>query len=197
MNHTQLGFLARWALMSLAVMIPTVLRPMVRIAGGSAVRAWTFVIGYLTIWIAMAVPAIVLVNAVPWSGVLVSLGWIVVGLYQLTPWTQRALRRCRSLHAADPAFRLGINEGLACVSACFPLMVIGVVTLAGMQPVLSLLAMLALAAFMIWEKSPHVGAVALRVSGIAVVLVASTMLVLGGAETGHMHRISVPISSVE
>lgn len=197
MSHSQLSFVLMWTLMSLAMMIPTVLRPMLRIAGGSAMRACSFVVGYLTIWIAMAVPAIILVNAVPWSGLLISLGWIVVGLYQLAPWTQKALRRCRSMQASDPAFQLGIKEGVACASACFPLMVIGVVTIAGMQPVLSLLSMVAIAAFMIWEKSPRVGPVALRASGIAVILVASTVLVLGGAETGHVHKMSAPSSWVE
>lgn len=192
MSHSQLGFVAMWALMAIAMMIPTALRPLVRIAGGSALRAGAFLVGYLMIWAVMAAPALVLVDAIPWSGLLISLGWIAVGLNQLTPWTQRALRRCRSLRAADPAFASGIKEGLACVTACFPLMLIGVVTLTGLHTAVSLLAMVALTVFMIWEKSPRVGAVALRASGIAIVLVASLMLALGGPATGHQHSVSDP-----
>ena len=192
MSHGQLGFVAMWTLMVMAMMIPTALRPLVRIAGGSALRAWAFLGGYLMIWAAMAVPATVLVNVIPWSGPLITLGWIAVGLYQQTPWAQRALRRCRSLRAADPAFASGTKEGVACVTACFPLMLIGVVTLTGLHTAVSLLAMLALAVFMTWEKSPRVGAGALRASGIAIVLGASLLLALGGPATGHQHSVSHP-----
>ena len=183
MSHGQLGFVAMWTLMVMAMMIPTALR---------ALRAWAFLGGYLMIWAAMAVPATVLVNVIPWSGPLITLGWIAVGLYQLTPWAQRALRRCRSLRAADPAFASGTKEGVACVTACFPLMLIGVVTLTGLHTAVSLLAMLALAVFMTWEKSPRVGAGALRASGIAIVLGASLLLALGGPATGHQHSVSHP-----
>ena len=190
MSHSHLGFAEMWLLMTFAMMIPTVLRPMVRIAGGSTLRAVMFGLGYLVIWAAMGVPVFAIVNSITWSGLLISLGWIAVGLYQLTPLSHNSLRHCRSLQANAPAFQLGIRQGTSCAIACFPLMLIGVLTAEGMALFPSLVLMLALAVFMTWEKSPRVKVAALRASGVAIVVVASMSLALGGAVNEHQHTSS-------
>jgi predicted metal-binding membrane protein len=144
-------FLAVWALMMVAMMLPalapftsTYLRSLraVRSSRVRAARTVALVGGYLMTWIgfgvlafaAAALSAVLAMNAAdlaPWAaaGVLAA-----AGVYQLTPLKDFCLRHCRSpvaflLHVSGYKGRLrdvrvGLYHGVYCVGCCWGLMVV-------------------------------------------------------------------------
>ncbi|MBI3647314.1 MAG: DUF2182 domain-containing protein [Actinobacteria bacterium] len=129
-----------------------------------AVRAASFLGGYLVSWAAFGVAAYA---AVSWAGRLAGHGaarwagagvYAAAGLYQLTPVKQACLRSCRSpfgyVMARSAAagrlrdLRTGIHHGLTCVSCCWALM--GVLVAVG---VMNLGAMAVLATVVLLEKT--------------------------------------------
>jgi predicted metal-binding membrane protein len=141
-----------WALMMLAMMLPSVAPVTLLIASvarkragaDGAVRASTalFVFGYLAVWLAFAAAATILQWALDEAGVLsetMAFGNIVLagsvlvaaGVYQWTPLKDACLRHCRSpldfilFHWRDDALGAmvsGIRHGFFCLGCCWMLM---------------------------------------------------------------------------
>ena len=114
-----------WVAMSVAMMIPTVLRPMMRAADGSVARRRAFGVGFIAVWLIAGVPTYVVMNAVEWTSGWIATAWVLAGAYQLTPVMQRNLTTCRSVRYADDPARYGARQGVRCVASCWPVMLAG------------------------------------------------------------------------
>ncbi len=145
--------LAMWAVMALAMMLPTAM-PMItafgdiqgaaRAKGLPVVPGWVFSAGYLIVWGALAVVAATLQwgtsLAMGEEPVLASTAPIVgggllvlAGLYQWSALKAACLSQCRSpmrffmVHWRDGrmgGFRMGLRHGVFCVGCCWALMVL-------------------------------------------------------------------------
>jgi predicted metal-binding membrane protein len=190
-----LAFVAAWAVMMAAMMLPSAL-PMIglyaatqRNAGGArpvAVAVGVFTLIYLGLWAATGVPiylASVALSAIG-SGVLayVVAGVLVVaGLFQLSPLKQVCLRRCRSpLGFYLGHWRRGWRGSLAigwahaayCLGCCWALMVVLVVAGA-----MGLVWVLLVSAVVAAEKLLPRGEWLARVTGVALVVLGLTIAV--------------------
>lgn len=183
MGHALPAFVPGWTLMVIAMMVPTVLRPMRRLAQGSSSRAAEFLSGYVVVWALISLPAFAIMTALGHAWLL-GLGVVLVGAYQLLPSTWQQLHRCHSLATDAPAFRAGMLQGAWCVRACGPLMVVTMAAAMALPAVAGVVLMAAVTAFMIWEKSPRFSEVALRWSSLALVAVGVAVALAGG---GHTH----------
>ena len=151
MGLALLPFLALWVLMMVAMMLPSVAPVAVlwtrSISGGSTgpgrvARMGQFLSGYLLAWAACGAVAFaalagtgrlltVSATAAKWLGVVI---FIAAGIYQLTPWKDRCLRRCRSPVGALMYYigfkgrsrdvRVGLHHGATCVGCCWGLMIL-------------------------------------------------------------------------
>ena len=151
MGLAVLPFLGLWAVMMAAMMLPSVAPVAVLwtrlISGASAglgrvARMGMFLGGYLLAWTAAGAVAFAaltgtgrLVTASPaaakWLGVAI---FIAAGTYQLTPWKDWCLRRCRSPIGAllyyagfkgrGRDLRVGLHHGATCAGCCWGLMVV-------------------------------------------------------------------------
>lgn len=125
-------------------------------AQGPYLRASSLLFGYLTTWglfsVLAAVTQLLLLRLTVLEPFLLRLTGpaaggvlLVAGLWELSPIKEACLRRCRSPFAAllaewdsgtVPAYRIGLRQGVACVSCCWALMalvfVVGVVSLGWM-----------------------------------------------------------------
>lgn len=171
LNHGPVGYsavdlaavLAMWVAMVLAMMLPTA-APMLLAYAAAGRRSLSVGAGYVAVWIAAAVAATALQAGAVHIGALsphmapagVALSasvLIAAGVYQFTPLKSACLIRCRTPHAfvgaerGGAAFRLGIEEGLACLGCCWAMM--AVMVAAG---VMNLVAMAFLGALMALEK---------------------------------------------
>jgi predicted metal-binding membrane protein len=126
-------YLGIWITMTAAMMLPSVLPQVARLARRAP--ALLFTVGYLAVWTAFGLVAYALYRAVTafdtgwlaWdeAGPYVAGGLIVVaGLYELTPIKQRSLRRCRHTQHGEGAFGSGLAHGLDCVGCSGGLMVV-------------------------------------------------------------------------
>jgi predicted metal-binding membrane protein len=141
-----------WAVMMLAMMLPSVAPVTLliaslarqRAAGGGGVGAHTalFVCGYLTVWLAFAAVATTLQWALSEAGLLsktmaftntLLAGSVLIaaGVYQWTPLKEACLRHCRSpldfllFHWRDGTFGAvasGMGHGMFCLGCCWMLM---------------------------------------------------------------------------
>ena len=184
-------FLALWAVMMTAMMLPSLapvtdayMRTLAREPSPRvrAMRTAGLVLGYLLAWTAYGVAAYALARA---AGVLaedhadaarwVAAGTLVVaGVYQLTPLKDVCLRHCRSpvgfllhfsgLRGRFKDFRVGFLHGGVCVGCCWGLMLVLVA-----MGVMNLLWMVLVAGVVILEKTwRHGPRVALAV-GVALI----------------------------
>jgi len=138
-------FLAMWAVMMVAMMLPTA-APM--ILAFHSVRArnhqpddafvstWVFMAAYLLVWAlsgiaayagALAAAAVHPALADEVSGLIL----MVAGIYQITPLKQRCLSECRRpiimtswYHRTADAFHMGLLHGVYCLGCCWLLFVI-------------------------------------------------------------------------
>lgn len=182
------SFAAMWLAMSVAMMIPTVVRPMLRAADGSVARAWRFVAGFLLVWAAAGVPAFLVMRAITWTPGWVAATWIVAGAYQLTPLMQRNVTTCRSIRFEGRAGRYGVRQGVRCVASCWPVMLAVMVTAMSVPGlVLPLLMLVGVTVLLCWEKRPSTTARAVAAVGMAMLLVAAggAVLVGGGGAAHH------------
>jgi len=174
MGLALLPFLGLWVVMMAAMMLPSVAPVAVLwtrlISGASAgarrvARMSLFLAGYLLTWAwvgAVAFAALAgtgrLLTASPvaakWLGVAI---FVTAGIYQLTPWKDWCLRRCRSPIGALMYYlgfkgrsrdvRVGLHHGATCAGCCWGLMVVLVAV-----GVMNVAVMAALAVVILVEK---------------------------------------------
>jgi len=189
MGLAWLPFLGVWAVMMAAMMFPSVAPVAVLwtrlITGVSARRARAarmslFIGGYLLAWAAcgaVAFSALVgtgrLLDSSPtaakWLGVSI---FAAAGIYQLTPWKDWCLSRCRAPGGALMYYtgfqgrsrdvRVGLHHGATCVGCCWGLMVLLIAV-----GVMNVPAMAALAAVIFVEKIWRYGKPFGRAVGLA------------------------------
>jgi predicted metal-binding membrane protein len=185
--------LAMWAVMMVGMMIPSAAPAVMiyahverRAARDGHVLAPTgvFVAGYLLAWTLFSVAA----TLGQWAlerAALLSPMWvttsptlgaallIVAGLYQLTPWKDACLRRCRSpaqflaAHwraGAAGALRLGVRHGLHCIGCCALLM-----ALLFVGGVMNLLWIAGIALFVLLEKTLPAGRASRWIPALALI----------------------------
>jgi predicted metal-binding membrane protein len=151
MGLALLPFVGLWAVMMAAMMLPSVAPVAVlwtRLISGSSAglgrsaRMGMFLSGYLLVWAAVGAAAFAaltgtgrLLTASPtaakWLGVAI---FIAAGIYQLTPWKDWCLRRCRSPIGALMYYagfkgrgrdlRVGVHHGATCAGCCWGLMIV-------------------------------------------------------------------------
>lgn len=144
-------FVGGWALMTVAMMLPTSLplvaffRTLVRTRPNPVALTVLLVAGYLSVWIVFAMVAhagdqvvhaaverVGLVEANVW--VIPAATFVVAGLYQFSSLKYACLTACRSPvafvmqkwrgSARRDAFRLGVHHGLVCAGCCWALMLL-------------------------------------------------------------------------
>jgi predicted metal-binding membrane protein len=200
---TEFGLrLAMWAVMMVAMMVPTV-APMTLMYAAVARKAaaqhnplaptFVFVTGYITMWTVFSLVATIaqydLDRAALLSPMMVSRSpifgaglLIVAGIYQLSPFKNACLRNCRApTHFLSRywrtgnlgAFRMGLQLGAYCVGCCWILM--GLLFVGG---VMNLLWIAAIAIFVLLEKTIPLGDMGGRFAGAAMILVGALSLAL-------------------
>ena len=146
-------------------------------------RTTTFLGGYLLAWAGCGAVAFVvlvgaehLVNASPGAAKWLGAGvFVAAGIYQLSPWKDFCLTRCRSPIGAlvqyagfkGPArdARVGLHHGATCVGCCWGLMIVLVAV-----GVMNVAAMAAIAVVIFVEKLWRHGAGFGRVVGVAFIV---------------------------
>ncbi len=134
--------LAMWVAMVFAMMLPTAAPTFRAYATDGGGRAFAVMAGYTAVWLGVAVVAaagqggLVALGALaphmaPAATALSASVLIAAGVYQFTPLKRACLTRCRNprvalLDGASPrlAFRVGVEEGLACLGCCWALMAV-------------------------------------------------------------------------
>jgi predicted metal-binding membrane protein len=194
--------LAMWAVMMVAMMVPTA-APMTLMHAAVARKAaaqhnplaptFVFVAGYIAMWTVFSVVATIaqyaLDRAALLSPMVVSTSHlfgaallIAAGIYQFTPLKNACLRSCRApAHFLSRywrtgnlgAFRMGLTLGAYCVGCCWVLM--GLLFVGG---VMNLLWIAAIAIFVLLEKTVPFGDVSGRLAGAAMILVGALSLAL-------------------
>jgi predicted metal-binding membrane protein len=194
--------LAMWAVMMVAMMLPTA-APTTLLYAAVARKAATqhtplastsvFASGYLAMWTIFSFVATIAQHALDQAALLSpmmvskspGLGaalLIAAGVYQLTPFKNACLRNCRApAHFLSRywrtgklgAFRMGLRLGAYCVGCCSILM--GLLFVGG---VMNLLWIAAIAIFVLLEKTIPFGEIGGRVAGAAMILVAVLSLAL-------------------
>jgi predicted metal-binding membrane protein len=129
-------YLGVWVTMTVAMMLPTAAAPARHVARlARHVPTLLFTAGYLAIWTAYGLVAygvfqLVTSFDIGWlawdQGGPYAAGAVVVaaGLYELTPFKRRSLRRCRSARYPRSAVRSGLAHGLDCVGCSGALMAV-------------------------------------------------------------------------
>ena len=198
MGLTVLSFLGLWVLMMAAMMLPSVAPVAVLwtrlISGASAgfgrvTRMSMFLGGYLLVWAAFGAVAFAaltgadrLLTASPtaakWLGVAI---FITAGSYQLTPWKDWCLRRCRSPVGALMYYvgfrgrsrdaRVGLHHGATCAGCCWGLMILLVAV-----GVMNVAAMAALAVVIFVEKLWRYGKPFGRAVGVLLVAIGAAAI---------------------
>ena len=188
-SHGLAAFGAMWLAMSVAMMVPTVMRPMQRAAAGSPRRAWAFLGGFVSVWFAVGVPTYLLMNAITWTPAWISATWMAAGAYQLTPWMQSNLTDCRSVRFDGEPLRYGLRQGIRCIASCGPVMLAVMVTAMALPSVaVSLLLLLAVTVAICWEKRPRTNSRWVAAVGLALLLVGAGGFVMGGGSSPPMHH---------
>lgn len=190
---------AMWAVMMAGMMLPSAAPTLLLFAlvvrshdaAHAPIRAYSFLAGYLLVWTAFSLIATVLqlllgallylspmmqLRGQVLSGALV----LVAGAYQLTPAKRSCLRTCRAPAAFlaryyrpgnRAAFRLGVRHGGYCVGCCWALMLL--LFVAG---VMNLVAIAAIAVFVLLEKVMPLGAQGGWLSGLLLIACGALLL---------------------
>jgi predicted metal-binding membrane protein len=175
-GRTALVFVLGWALMTVAMMLPTSLplillfRTMMRRRATLGLLTALLLAGYLAVWLAFGAAAhfadFWVHRSVEASATLHANSWVIAaavlliaGAYQFTPLKYVCLDKCRSPYSfivehwrggneAMQALRIGVHHGVFCVGCCWSLMLLMFAVGVG-----NLLWMLALAVVMGVEKN--------------------------------------------
>lgn len=175
--------LVMWVAMVFAMMIPTAAPTFHAYADAARSGTIALITGYTSVWLAISLLAtavqvwLVHLGAMaphmaPAGSALSASIMIAAGIYQFTPLKWACLVRCRNPRTADvragagDAFRIGVEEGLACLGCCWAMM--AVMFAAGLM---NLSAMALLGAVMGIEK---------LVSGIRTTYFLGVLLILAG-----------------
>lgn len=190
--------LGMWVVMMTGMMVPTAMRSVLifsrlaanaTAAGHAFASGYWFALGYVFAWSLFSVAATILQWAfdrlsllspmmTSSSAVLTGLILMGAGLWQLSPWKEACLRRCRSpmeflpAHYSDGAggaVRMGMSHGLYCLGCCWVLM--GLLFVGG---VMNLACIAAITAFVLAEKLLPGGPGMGRLAGLG--LIASGIL---------------------
>ncbi|MGB3892979.1 MAG: DUF2182 domain-containing protein [Mycolicibacter sinensis] len=193
---------AAWLEMTAAMMLPTTI-PMVRMFTVVSARAprtaavrTAFLAGYLALWLAFALAAVAVATVLRAWAPPAQLSWIaarphlvlaavlaIAGVFQLTPLKDRCLTQCRDPRAflfahyrrgVAGAWNLGLRHGWACLGCCWALMLIMFGTGLG-----NVLAMLALTAVMLIEKTASWGRRIVTPLGIGLLATAALVGLFG------------------
>ncbi len=193
--------LAMWAVMMVAMMVPTaapMTLPYAAVARKAAAQhnplapTFVFVTGYIAMWTIFGLVATIAQHALDQAALLSPMMvsrsamfgaalLIAAGIYQLTPIKNACLRNCRApAHFLSRywrtgnlgAFRMGLRLGAYCVGCCWILM--GLLFIGG---VMNLLWIAAIAIFVLLEKTIPFGEVGGRLAGAAMILVGAVSLV--------------------
>lgn len=182
-HHSSMS-LPGWCVMVIAMMVPTILRPLRKVAGDDPRRAAAFLASYCAVWIAAAIP-VVLLPVDRMSPFVLGVLWIATGIVQTLPSTTRALHSCRSLGATDNAGTAGLRQGVWCVQACWLFMVATIATASALPQVPAFGVMIIATALMLAEKSRHTPAKLVRALGIVFIGVGALTIVV--APGLHVH----------
>lgn len=191
------ALLAMWALMSMAMMLPTFV-PTLRTfrdmssAGASDLRsAGALTAGYIVVWLLASVIGAGAQMGLSRAGLLSPLGASVsdgltavlllgAGAYQFTTLKEACLAKCRMpltffMERWQPgtrhALRMGLELGLLCLGCCWALMALGFV-----GGTMNLMWMGAATLFMTLEKLPDIGRRLTRPMGYGLILAGAIML---------------------
>jgi predicted metal-binding membrane protein len=154
-------------------------------------RIYALAAGYLVVWTLFSLAATALQRLLVTSGILslmmevtsarAGAGLLLLaGVYQLTPLKHACLRTCQSplgflmtrwRGGSWGAFRMGADHGVYCVGCCWALMLL---LFAG--GVMNLTVIVALTAFVMFEKLAPFGVHSARVSGLLLMATAGWML---------------------
>jgi predicted metal-binding membrane protein len=186
-----------WSIMMVAMMLPSASPAILmystlarkrKEAGTAIAPAWQFTLGYLAVWAAYSAVATVLQLGLQEAALLTEMmvsksAWlsgflfVIAGIYQWLPIKDACLQKCRAplqffmFHwrpGKAGAFWMGTIHGAFCLGCCWALMLL--LFVAG---VMNLVWVALLAVFVLIEKLAPNGAVAGRLSGLA-------MIALGG-----------------
>lgn len=195
-----LALFSMWALMSVAMMMPTFV-PAVRVfndlgatgaADGRAMGA--LVLGYLGMWLGFSAMAAALQMVLSGAELLAPDGsslslWLTLallagaGLYQFSAFKEACLSRCRAplaffmerwAEGLGPAVRMGAQLGAHCVGCCWALMLLGFV-----GGTMNLAWMGVATLFMVLEKLPDLGRYLTRPAGWVLLGGAAYVLLTG------------------
>jgi predicted metal-binding membrane protein len=196
-----------WLEMTAAMMLPTTI-PMVRMftvvsaraPRTTAVRA-AFLAGYLALWLAFALAAVLLATGIRAWTAPTQLSWMatrphlvlaailaIAGVFQLTSLKDRCLTECRDPRAflfthyrrgIRGAWTLGLRHGVSCLGCCWALMLIMFGTGLG-----NVLAMLVLTAVMLVEKTASWGRRIVTPLGVGLMVAAALMGLYGDRLSG-------------
>lgn len=188
-DHASVGiFTVMWVAMSIAMMLPTVTRPMMRAAEGSPRRAWIFLSTFVLVWLVAGIPAYLLMNALQWTPFWIALAWIVAGLYQVLPMQHRLARSCSSVAYTGGAVDYGLRQGVRSVASCAPIMLAAMVTAMVLPGFIAPVALLlGITVLLCWEREPSTPRQAMVGVGMAMMLLAVAGVMPFGSGAGHLH----------
>ena len=199
-------FLGMWVAMMIAMMLPSTL-PMLLIyrrtllfrrVARPDLAMWSAAAGYFAVWTAFGVVVYALgisLAKLAMASAQISRGMpllsggalVLAGVYQLTPWKFACLQHCRDPHHAlihyqKPgaprrewinALRIGMEHGAFCAACCWALMLIQMIL-----GVMSMAAMIGVAAVIAIEKLVVRGVLVAQLVGIAAIVGGLIVIVL-------------------
>jgi len=202
------SFVAVWALMMTAMMLPSV-TPFASLYTRSfterrGLRLAAFGSGYLLVWSLAAIPAFGLAwladrfggnHPSAATGLAVAI-FVGCGIYQLTPIKDRCLARCRSplgfvfkfgaYSGRTRDLRVGLYHGAFCLACCWGLMALLVAF-----GLMNLTAMVVLAAVVLVEKTSPWGSRFSRALGVVALVLAVVVVFAPGVAPG-LHPAAQP-----
>jgi len=204
MGLTVGSFVAVWALMMAAMMLPSV-APFASLysrtfTGNRGGRLAAFASGYLIVWILAALPAYglawladMVVGPHPAAATVLAVAiFAVCGGYQLTPLKDRCLARCRSplgfvlklgsYRGRTRDLRVGLYHGVFCLACCWALMALLVAF-----GLMNVIVMVVLAGAVLAEKTWAWGPRFSRVLGVAALALAIAVVFEPGLAPGLHH----------
>jgi predicted metal-binding membrane protein len=198
------SFIAVWALMMSAMMLPSV-TPFASLyirtfRDNRALRLAGFACGYLVVWTVAALPAFTLAwltarlaRAHPATATALAVViFAACGVYQLTPLKDRCLARCRSplgfvlklgsYRGRTRDLRVGLYHGAFCLACCWALMALLIAF-----GLMNVIAMVVLAAAVLAEKTWSWGQLMSRGLGVAALVLAAVVIFEPALAVGLYH----------